>query len=738
MGKNPIETKSKKAIEKTHFHWLAAYALTTTVITVLAVSLLYLYPFDVQTLHFGVMLVGAIIIAESTFFIWRALRASKTMIKSLQPSINQLDEGSTIVYELHKQGNTYQPVYVSRNIKQILGYSVEESMGPSWWFDNVHPEDRALTLSALTKVEANHTFVHRYRFRTKQGHYIWLRDELRTFHDDNDKIAGQWSDISHDLSWLQDNQAITQRELIGFAELNDDDSILRADTNFRNLIGLTDNEPSAHHILDFISPTNFNNDNPTLEAGIEYLVEFNRPNHQALHGLLKISEDKQGAVRFVTLIDLSAFASERRRLKQIAYIQPLTGLPNLEQLKLDLQSSLDRANEDELVAVLNINIREFHKVNDSYGVTNGDRVLQRVAQRFQQALPDNAGLYCAWGDDFWILLSGIKEYMDLQDLMDDLMSALNKPLMLEKHIQLQVTANIGACTYPLDGLDTASLLSYASSALQRARRKPYSSQVIFNQQMASDSFSQLLVKQQLQRALDHSQFEVYYQPISDFDKHIQGYEALLRWHHEDEGIIPASDFLHSCDKSVKQRLGQWVIETVFNDLASIPVNADEKRKVTINLFTEQLDMDFVQQMKKTQDRIKALNAELCFELKEASLIDPSDELRTTLNALAAANFSLIIDDFGAGFAGLTYLREFPISAIKVDRDFMATLDNERGYAIVDGIVELSHRAGIKVHALGIESEHQFALAKQLRFDVCQGRFIHPAKPLNKLVANTNQ
>lgn len=733
MGTNPIESTRSQIIEKTHFRWLFAYAITTSIIIVFATSFFYFYSFDEAALRFGLLSLGFLVLAESVFFIWRAMRASGNAVKALQPSINQLDQGSTIIYELHKHEGSYQPVYVSTNIKQILGYSVEESMSPNWWFDNVHPEDRALTLSALSKVEANRNFVHRYRFRTKQGSYIWLRDELRIFHEDDEKIAGQWSDISQDLSWLQDNKSITQRQLVGFAELNDDDTILRADTNFRKLIGLQDNEPSAHHLLDFISPTNMNDEGPTLKAGIEYVVEFNRPNHQVLHGLLKISEDKQGSVRFVTLIDLSAFASDRRRLKQIAYTQPLTGLPNIEQLKLDLQSSIERASDDELVAVLNVNIKEFHKVNDSYGVANGDRVLQRVAQRFQRALPKNAALYCAWGDDFWILLSGIKEYMELQNLMDDLNRSLSKPLMLEKHIQLQVAANIGACTYPLDALDTASLLSYASSALQRARRMTYSSQVIFNQQMASDSFSQLLFKQQLQRALEQSQFEIYYQPINDFEGSAQGYEALLRWNHEEHGVLSASEFIYNCDDSIKHRLGAWVIEQVVSDIPTIPANTNGKRNVAINLFTGQLDSEFVSQMEHVAEQIRDHDAHICFELKEASLIDPSDDLRVTLNELTRIGFSLTIDDFGAGFAGLTYLREFPISAIKVDRDFIKTLDSARGYAIVDGIVELSHRAGIHVHALGIESEHQFELAKRLNFDLCQGRFIDSAKSLSELV-----
>jgi len=737
MGKNPIENTDQQATTSTQSRWLIAYAVTTSAIIILATIVLYFYPFDVKAIHYGVVTLCVVVVAESVFFIWRTLRASNATIKSMQSSINQLDEGSTIIYELHKQDGSYQPVYVSSNIKQILGYSVTESLQPNWWFENVHPEDRALTLSALSKVEVNRTFVHRYRFKTKYGTYIWLRDELRTFQNNVDKIAGQWSDISQDLSWLQDNKAITQRHLVGFAELNGDDTIFRADTNFRNLIGLKDSEPSTHHILDFISPTNFNSDTPTLETGVEYLVEFNRPSGQVLHGLLKISEDKQGTIRFVTLIDLSAFTSERRRLKQIAYTQPLTGLPNIEQLKLDLQASLERARDDELVALLNVNIREFHKVNDSYGVTNGDRVLQRVARRFQNVLPNNASLYCAWGDDFWILLSDVKEYMELQSLMDELSQSLNKPLMLEKHIQLQVAANIGACTYPLDALDTASLLSYASSALQRARRLTHASQVIFNQQMASDSFSQLLVKQQLQQALEQSQFEVYFQKISDFEGANRGYEALLRWNHEDQGVIPASEFIHNCDEALKQRLGLWIIEQVITSLSSIPCAPDGKRYVAINLFSCQLDSEFVEQMKEFSDQLKAQNAHICFELKEASLIDPSDDLRATLRELTNAGFSLTIDDFGAGFAGLTYLREFPISSIKVDREFINALDSDRGYAIVDGIVELSHRAKIKVHALGIETEKQFALARELNFDFCQGRFIHSAQALNELITHTD-
>ncbi|HAE90475.1 MAG TPA: hypothetical protein DCG80_05745 [Idiomarina sp.] len=737
MGKNPIERTSTEKIDSAHSRWLAAYAITTAVITIVAISLFYLFPFDMQMLHMGILCLGLAIIAESAFFIWQALRASKATFSALHPSLSQLDEGATIIYELHKQNGNFRPAYVSANISHILGYTVQEALSPNWWFDNVHPEDRALTLSAISKVEANKTFVHRYRFRSKHGNYIWLRDELRSFNDDDTKIAGQWTDMSQDLTWMRDSKAVTQRELMGFAELNEHDCIVRADNNFRNLVGLTDSLPNAHHILDFISPLNSDNESPLLATGIEYLVEFNRPSQQSLQGLLKISEDKQGSVRFVTLIDLSAFILERRRLKQIAYLQPLTGLPNIEQLKLDLQNALETAADNELVAVLNINIREFHKVNESYGVDDGDRVLQRVAQRFKQALPENAFLYCAWGDDFWVLLSGIKEYMALQDLMDNLMNSLNKPILIEQHKQIKASANIGACTYPLDGLTAAELLSYASSALQRARRQTSACQVIFNQEMASDSLSQLLVKQQLHDAIEASQFEIYYQPMCDSSLQAQGYEALLRWNHEEEGVIAAANFLPLCDTVTKQKLGTWAIQRIIDDLPSIPVNAEGKRNIAVNVFAEQLDDAFVSDMVQFSHQLSETNTHFCFELKEASLIDPSDELRQTLSRLTEAGFSLIIDDFGAGFAGLTYLREFPISAIKVEHDFIKKLDNERGYAIVDGIVELSHRAGIKVHALGVESEQQLKQARALKFDLYQGRYIHPAKPLNELVDNIN-
>lgn len=412
---------------------------------------------------------------------------------------------------------------------------------------------------------------------------------------------------------------------------------------------------------------------------------------------------------------------------------PLTGLPNRACLRSRIDAALQRVQlqPGSRCALLYLDVDRFKIINDSLGHLAGDRVLREVATRLLSCIRDPDMVARLSGDEFAILLEDVPEPALAMAVAQRVLDALAQPLALEGR-NLQPTASVGVAMGDLHYRTADDLLRDADLALYRAKAQGRKRYALFDEAMARDKVDELSLEGELRTALEHDQFEPYFQPIVRLtDDTVVGYEALLRWRHPQRGVLAPDAFLKMAQEGGYLEAIDWqLFERAIGQLLQLP---DTNVYLTINVCALHLaHADFDARLLNLLGRAGLPSRRLVLEVTEGSLLGDPDLVRSTLERLRRAGVGAALDDFGTGYSSLSYLHSLPLTLLKIDRSFVQALDGDtraNSNTVVAAVLALARTLGMQVVAEGIETPGQRVSLAGMGCELGQGFSLGRPAPL---------
>ncbi len=421
--------------------------------------------------------------------------------------------------------------------------------------------------------------------------------------------------------------------------------------------------------------------------------------------------------------------SATEKLREQASVDPLTRLPNRLEFEEQLDAALVRADDSPgCLAVLFIDLDGFKPVNDSFGHVAGDSVLREMANRLRKAARDNNLVARVGGDEFLVLAERPGGATGAAAIARRLLEAFNQPCVLPNTVEVKLSCSIGVVLFPEHG-PAKKLIACADAAMYAAKRAGGSTFAFFEPGMEIDTRAQLELQNDLRRALDNQELELYYQPkIDGHSGQVTGVEALMRWHHPTRGLIMPGVFIPVAERfGLISRMGDWVIEESCQQIAAWRKKGMRMR-VAINVSAHQLRQEgLLQRLREAMQRHQVEPAQLTLEIIESVLME--DSAVQTFSGLASLGVGLSIDDFGIGYCNFALLRKMPVKQLKVDRSLFTDIqESADARSVVVAIVRMAHALNLRVVAEGVETEAQRNLLLQLECDELQGYLF--ARPMS--------
>lgn len=420
----------------------------------------------------------------------------------------------------------------------------------------------------------------------------------------------------------------------------------------------------------------------------------------------------------------------------------LTDLPNRILFEDRLtQAVVHAGRHQQKVAMLFLALDRFKKVHDTLGHALGCRLLRGVAERLTGCVHKGSTVARFEGDEFAMLLthSDGTEIEDVVETIYQVNESFKVPFILDGN-EVFITTSIGISLYPDDGRDAPTLLKNAGAALYRAKEQGGNNYQFYTADMNAKALRRLVLEGNLRRALERSEFEVYYQPQLDMSTgQIVGMEALVRWRHPELGLISPIEFIPLAeDIGLIIPLGEWVLRTACAQSKSWQDEGLGPVSLSVNLSARQFQQanlfDVVAQI-LLETKIDPHYLEL--ELTESSIMKNAEAAVMTLSTLKVLGVRISIDDFGTGYSSLAYLKRLPLDVLKIDSSFVRDVTSNPDDAIlVEAIITLAHNLRLKVIAEGVETPEQLEFLSQLRCDEWQGYLYSkplPAEAFRKLL-----
>jgi len=419
----------------------------------------------------------------------------------------------------------------------------------------------------------------------------------------------------------------------------------------------------------------------------------------------------------------------------------LTGLANRQLFTERLDQALARVRRHErAAAVLFIDLDRFKRVNDTLGHTAGDQLLIEAAERLCAAVRENDGVARFGGDEFAVLCEDLIDIRGATEVARRVIRAFEAPFPCGKH-EAYVSASIGI-TFSHSGTETAeAMLQFADAAMYRAKDGGRAKFEVFDDSMQQWIAGRLAIESALRYAIARGELVAFYQPIvAASSRVIKGFEALVRWERPGFGLVPPGTFIGVAEETgMILEIDEWVLRDACRRAVDWATRWPERRLgVSVNISSRQvLKGNIVALVRQVLDTTGLDPTLLTLELTETTLIDDAVSARTVLSALRDLGVNIGLDDFGTGYSSLTYLREFPINVIKIDRSFVHTINTEReGTAIVAAVVSLAKSLNMSVVAEGVETFEQLEAVVDLNCELAQGYLFSrptPADDIARLV-----
>ena len=451
--------------------------------------------------------------------------------------------------------------------------------------------------------------------------------------------------------------------------------------------------------------------------------------HPCLFSLVRVADESGTAVQYIGFAkDLSEALAARKRIEELAFTDPLTGLPNRVLLRERFEMAISYAKRDHgTFAVLFVDLDRFKQINDSLGHGFGDRVLMTVADRLLDCVRQVDTAARIGGDEFMVLLAGV-DAAGAEVAARRILHAISEPVNVDE-MSFSLTVSIGIAMYPEDGTDADELTKNADSAMYAVKERGRADLRFYQRQMNIGLLSRMKLDHALRIALAEGSLDVHYQPkFSLREGALIGAEALVRWTDPELGVVSPGRFIPVAEESgAIIPLGRFVLETTLARLSRW-WRSGQCLTVAVNVSALQFHQsDFVESVAEGLRRHGLPGEALELELTESILIADVDDAMRRLTALSKLGIHLAIDDFGTGYSSLSYLKRFPIERIKIDRSFISDVTTSaESEAIVVAIIQMGRALRLSVTAEGVETEEQRQLLLAAGCHEMQGWLMAPA------------
>ncbi|MEN8802710.1 MAG: EAL domain-containing protein [Thiogranum sp.] len=444
-----------------------------------------------------------------------------------------------------------------------------------------------------------------------------------------------------------------------------------------------------------------------------------------------------------TLQDTTERQKFEDKIRELAYFDSLTGLPNRESFLMHVDQSIKSASRHKHeLAALFLDLDNFKRINDTLGHTIGDLLLKAIAERLQECLrsSDIVGHDTDYvstnmvsrfgGDEFTMLLTEIHNSDVAAVVSQRVMESLMRPLNLAGH-EVVVTPTIGIAIFPEDGNNSEVLFRNADTAMYAAKRNGKNQFQFYNKAMNANAKERLMMESQLRNALENKELQLHYQPQMELDNgRVVGVEALLRWQNKKLGNVPPDTFIPIAeDSGLIIPIGEWVLRTACTQLKAWQDTGVLIERVAVNISVRQFMHPRFFELVKQVIEDTGLDAEsLELEITESLLMQDVETAIHLLRELKAIGIQLAIDDFGTGYSSLSYLKRYPIDRLKVDKAFVQDITtNFQDAAITKAVIAMGNNMDLRVIAEGVETEEQLHYLVDKQCHEVQGYYL--SKPI---------
>jgi diguanylate cyclase (GGDEF)-like protein len=421
------------------------------------------------------------------------------------------------------------------------------------------------------------------------------------------------------------------------------------------------------------------------------------------------------------------------KLNKQKAVDPLTGLPTQPVFKEELVRALVEAEHNqELVAIIFLDINRFKRVNDTMGPTMGDQLMVKIVERIRTCLPSSTLLARFNGDEFTFLVKEIKKEIEAVEVAEVLIQCFNEPFLLEEH-EVYVSSSLGISFFPFDGMDYESLLQKSSIAVHWAKldRHHYK---LYEEAMIHDLPTNMNLESDLRRALVLEEFTLFYQPLVDaHNGHLVALEALIRWQHPTKGLLLPASFIPAAEElGLIIPITEWVIQQACTQNRKWLDQGCAIVPISVNLSASNFHhTGLVEYINSVLEKIGLPSRYLELEITESISMHNHDFIVHTLQQLDRLGIKIAIDDFGMGYSSLRYLKYYPINSLKIDRSFIQDIAKGDG-TLANTVISLAHQFNLQVTAEGVENGEQLEYLKQQKCDRMQGFFFGKPEPAHKI------
>ncbi len=655
----------------------------------------------------------------------------------------------------------------SQRWQQMLGYDAGEIADANHEFvSRVHPDDLARVSAAFTDYLQGRadSYSADLRLRCKDGSWKWIHTRgtvvSRNAQGQPLRMIGTHTDISDRKAAeaaLRDNEERWKLALESTGDGVWDWHIASGREYFSKrlveMYGFTEDEladrpeeldqrthPDDLETMQRDRQAHFDGLTPTYSN--EHRVQCKDGSWKWVHtrGMV-ISRDAQGRpMRMIgTHTDITDRKNAEALVRQHAYFDPLTGLPNRRMLRDRLEQEIKRSRRDDRqLAILFIDLDHFKEVNDTLGHDNGDLLLVEAARRLRACVRECDTVARMGGDEFTVLLTELMPHTELESLLHKLLHTMAQVFQLGQE-QVFVSASVGVTLYPSDGTEVEALYKNADQALYAAKGAGRNRFSFFTPALQAAAVTRARLTTDLRHALVQQQLQLLYQPIVALTNgQVRKAEALLRWQHLDRGLINPASFIPIAESSgLIVDMGEWVFEQAVQQVLSWRAALHPEFQISINTSPVQFQHAHAAGANWVL-RLVAMGLPgdcLSVEITEGVLLDSNDCVTSKLLAWRDAGIQVALDDFGTGYSSLSYLQKFDIDFIKIDQSFVRDLQPEStNFTLCKAMVAMAHALGLQVVAEGVETAAQCDLLREAGCDYAQGYWFAKPMPAEALAA----
>ncbi|QTT85493.1 putative bifunctional diguanylate cyclase/phosphodiesterase [Pseudomonas chlororaphis] len=610
----------------------------------------------------------------------------------------------------------------------------------------LHPEDLPLLKRALVEHLKGRTedYLVEYRVHHGDGHWVWIEDRGRAVERGPGgrvlRMVGTRRDIS--ASKQQEEQRrlaamVFEAASEGIVILDPDYVLLAANQAFSRVTGYQIEDMLGRNVVDLPCSRDARRHYPVIHQALEQhgswqgeLVEARKNGELYPQWLqLNVVRNARGNISHIVgfFADLSARRESEERMRYLTHYDELTGLANRSLFRERLREAHQRMRQGgRSLALVHINLDRFKLLNDSLGHDVADQLLQKMARRLVNALPEADTIARLSGDEFAVLFDAYGSLSSLTRVATRLSAKLRLPITVEGH-ELVVSASMGISMLPDSAREIPALISQANIAMQHAKHLGGNNFQFYTASLQASTLERLQLENQLRKAVEERQLKVFYQPkLCLATGRLNAAEALVRWDHPDLGRVPPGDFIGLAEEiGLIGPIGEFVLRQACWQACEWQRQGLPAIRVSVNLSVHQLRQGkLVSQVRSVLEETGLAPHFLELELTESHLLDSVEHIVSTFQQLRDLGVKLAIDDFGTGYSSLSYLKRIPVDYVKIDQAFIRGLsEGGADAAITRAIIAMAHGLSLKVVAEGVEHPGQLAFLKEQKCDEVQGYLI---------------